>query len=152
MTARWPPSRTTSAKKRRSKKDIVPSLRVRGGAAQLAKLLDGQDVGVARDAAECFCCSGCAWEVICCPGSGTPMDLQGQYRRFGQAFMITVEDKDPQTLWAVRSSFMIFRWLTMLSQATSRWRNVHYSTDAIVTWHRLLFDFSMPGLLSHYSP
>ena len=56
----------------------------------------------------------------------------------------TVEDKDPNTLWRVNSLYQLARWLQMLSHAPDRWRVVDTTIAAVLSWYRLLYDFTIP--------
>eukprot|EP00959_Pyramimonas_sp_CCMP1952_P404971 8487648-Pyramimonas_sp.AAC.1 len=56
----------------------------------------------------------------------------------------TVEDKDPNTLWMMNGVLHLARWLCMLARAPTRWRVVDSSQSAVVSWYRLLYDYTIP--------
>ena len=57
---------------------------------------------------------------------------------------ITVEDKDPNIFWVGNSLLSTVRWLTQFSAAKDRWKFVTTPMDQVVSWYRLLFDYTIP--------
>eukprot|EP00959_Pyramimonas_sp_CCMP1952_P423737 8876069-Pyramimonas_sp.AAC.1 len=48
---------------------------------------------------------------------------------------ITVEDKDPNTLWVQRPFLLLLRWLFLLSRASHRWRVCVAPRTSVVQWY-----------------
>ena len=57
--------------------------------------------------------------------------------------MITVEDKDPQVLWAARSSSMMARWMSMLA-GQKRWQFVNLHDHEVLHFYRELLNKCLP--------
>ena len=64
--------------------------------------------------------------------------------KLGETTFITVEDKDPSTLWLCNTSYMMHRWVTMLQNASDRWAILELPREQVLSYYRMLYDLGIP--------
>ena len=65
----------------------------------------------------------------------------------GISACVTVEDKDPNILWVMAPFYLMVRWIYLLSRVPHRWRILHVPKSQVVSWYRMLLDFTIPKKL-----